>query len=137
MANLTTFDRRQVHMCPSQLLYMTAYSKKPRKRQIGWCTWISQKFSLKNSCFPFFLNPELSILIVNPVWKIISLIHSLKFCRLGWLSVGIGGSVWCHDAQILPSKSGNFGALDTDIKKNSLFTILPVILLTSHLQPEK
>ena len=36
-------------------------------------------------------------------------------------------SVWCRDAQILPSKSQNFGALDTDKKKFTLYHLASLI----------
>ena len=37
-------------------------------------------------------------------------------------------SVWCRDAQILPSKSRNFGALGTDKKKFTLYHLASLIV---------
>ena len=46
---------------------------------------------------------------------------------MGPMSV-LAVSVWCHDAQILPSKSRNFGALDTNKKKFTLYHFVSLIV---------
>ena len=80
-------------MCPSPLLYLTAYSRKKTQETTDWIVYLCfSEIFFKNSCFLFFFcKSELSIPIVNPVRQMISFIHSLTFAGLDGRDVGIGG----------------------------------------------
>ena len=129
LANLTTpFDRRQVHMCPysPSLLYLTAYSRKKTRETTDWMVYL---------CFPE-CSLKIFVFFVFFVFFVILSYRSRLWIPFGklfpyyipwFLSAWIGPmsvlavSVWCHVAQILPSKSRNFGAFDTGRKKFTLY----------------